>query len=192
MADEESSKKGESTDLAKVEVLTAEVVEAAKQLNTGQIQINVLLQQIIQKAPSTEEMVKQSKAMIELAEHDAQARVRVFRETAAAVIEAKNNDPDEKAKRADNKLRRCLKVVLASSMVLCLAGGIASVIGGGSVVLSGLLLVIGAVGLAMLGPLASGETLSTSDVVQLVNAVKGLVPNNRQDPQQQSQPKRRR
>jgi len=175
---------------AQVEVLTAEVVEAAKQLNIGQIQINVLLQQVVDKAPSTEELVKQTKALIELAEQDAQARLRIFKDTAAAFIEAKTNDPDEKDKRAHNRLRRCLKIVLAGVTVCVLIGGITAVIAGGSIVLSGLLLVIGAVGIAMLGPLASGESLTPSDVVQLVTAVRGLMP--RPGGQQQPQQKRRK
>lgn len=175
MADTKDDKEETGLATAKVEVLTAEVVEAAKQLG-GQIQINILLQQVAAKSLNTEELVKQSKALIELAEQDAQARLRVFKDTAAAVIEAKRNDPDEIDKRKHNGLRRGLKMVLAAATLISLGGGIAVVIAGGSVVLAGLLLVIGAVGLAMLGPLASGESMSPSDVVQLVNAVKGLIP----------------
>lgn len=180
MSDSKDGEKQTGLVPANVEVLTAEVVEAAKAIG-GQIQINVLLQQVAARAPSTDDLVKQSKALIELAEQDAQARVRIFKETAAAVIDAKRNDPDEIDKRRHNGLRRGLKMVLAGATILALGGGIAAVIGGGSVVLAGLLLVIGAVGLAMLGPLASGESMSTNDVVQLVNAVKGLMPGIKRD-----------
>src|SRR5437016_5097720 len=101
-SDDANPKQEEPKEVARrasPEVLTAEFVEATKRLNVGQIQVNVLLQQIAQRAPSTEELVAQTSVIIDLAARDAELRLKFFRETASAVIDAKTKDPDEIAKR---------------------------------------------------------------------------------------------
>jgi hypothetical protein len=188
---ERGDDKPSDTGLVKADPITAEVVEAAKQLSVGQININILLPQIAAKANEPEEALRQTRALLELSEQDAQVRLRIFKETTAAIIDAKRNDPDEIDKRKHNRLRRGLKIVLAIATLVTLLGGIGGVVNGASVVLTGLLLVIGVVGIAMLGPLSVGESMSPNDVVQLVNAVKGLIPGTGSQHQAQQAKKRR-
>ena len=56
-----------------------------------------------------------------------------------------------------------------------------SVATGGPIVVTGLLAAIGVVSIAMLGPLASGESVSSNDVVSIVSALGRVVSTKADD-----------
>src|SRR5207253_391678 len=109
------------------------------------------------------------------------------------IIEAKLKDPDEVEKRRNNGVRRNLKLLIGFIALLVIGGGIAGALLKGPIIVVSLLLLIGAVSIAMLGPLASGESVTASDVAQILNAAGNLLPRRTQQgqPQQQQGKKRR-
>ena len=151
--------------------LLPEIVEVLRREGGGQVNINILLQQVAEKTESPELALKHFDEAIKLSEKYEDHRLRTFRALTEAIIETKANDPDEIEKRSNNRIRRWLKAVIAGSAVVGIAGTLLSVVSGGSIVVTGLLAAVGVVALAMLGPLASGESVSSNDVVRMVTAV---------------------
>ena len=151
--------------------LLPEIVEVLRREGGGQVNINILLRQVAEKTESPELALKHFDEAIKLSEKYEEHRLRTFRALTEAIIETKANDPDEIDKRSNNRIRRWLKAVIAVSAVVGIAGTLLSVVSGGSIVVTGLLAAVGVVALAMLGPLASGESVSSNDVVRMVTAV---------------------
>jgi hypothetical protein len=160
------------------ELAVREVVDAIRQDKSGQININILIQQVSEKSHNADEILSQTERAMALAKKFDEDRLESFVNKANAVIEAKLRDPDEIQKRQNNRVRRCLKLSIGGMAVLGVLGGLATVALGGGLVVATLLLLIGAVSVAMMGPLASGESLSASDVVQILQGMGTLVPGN--------------
>jgi hypothetical protein len=109
-----------------------------------------------------------------------------------AVIDAKTRDPDEIEKRQNNAVRRGLKVLIGVLALLAITGGLVGAALGGNLIVVALALLIGAVGVAMLGPLASGESVSAADVVQIIEATGNLMPKSGAKPPETNGNKRKR
>lgn len=164
--------------LQKVEerqVLASEIAEAVKGETSGQININILLQQVTEKEASPDRALGHADALIKLSERYEEHRLKTFQARTQAIIDAKANDPDEIEKRSNNRVRRQLKVVIAGCAITGIGGAMVSAVIGASMVVTGLMASIGVVSIAMLGPLASGESISSTDVVRMVNAIGDLV-----------------
>ena len=157
------------------QMLASEIAEAVKREAGGQININILLQQVTEKEESPDRALEHADAWIRLAERYEDHRIKTFQARTQAIIDAKANDPDEIEKRSNNRVRRQLKVVIAGCAITGIGGAIVSAVIGASMVVTGLMASVGVVSLAMLGPLASGESISSTDVVRMVNAIGDLV-----------------
>lgn len=163
------------------QVLAPEIVEAVRGETGGQININILLQQVTEKEESPDRALKHADALIKLSERYEEHRLKTFQARTRAIMEAKANDPDEIEKRSNNRVRRQLKAVIAGCAVAGVVGAISSAVVGAPIVITGLLGVFGVVSVAMLGPLASGESISSNDVVRMVNAI-GSIAGRRTSP----------
>jgi hypothetical protein len=137
--------------------------------------VNVLLVQLVQKAQDPNAIVQSSEKLLGLAEKFELQRVENFLRMANAIIDVKTRDPDELEKRRNNQVRRYLKGVVGACAVGCLGGGILSASLGGSIVTVALLVAAGSIALAMTGPLAAGESMSSNDVVRIVSAMRWLL-----------------
>lgn len=153
--------------------LVPEIFEAIKQERIGQININVLLQGVTAGEKDPDRLIASTERMLELADRYEQNRLRAFRERADAIIAVKQRDPDEIEKRNNNRARRCLKYSVAGMSVASLGIAVVCVIMQAGVVITGLFASAGALGLAMLGPMATGESVSSTDIVRIVNAIRG-------------------
>lgn len=158
---------------ASLPALPAEVLDAIRQSNAGQININILLTEVTQKAQSADEMVTTVRQLLALSEDYEEHQLKAFQRRADAIIGIKEKDPDEIEKRRNNQYRRGLKVVIAACALLSMGGGIACGLLDAPITVTGSILTFAVVALALLGPLASGESISPNDVVQIVQAARG-------------------
>jgi hypothetical protein len=165
-------------------LVVGQVVEALRQEKSGQINVNILIQQVSEKAQNPQEIIVETERALELAKKWQDTSLQAFRDRVAAVVEAKLTDPDEIEKRHNNKARRRLKYLIGVIALIGLAGGIGTAAAAGNIIVVTLLLLIGAVAVAMLGPLASGESVSASDIVQILQATGNLLPGKKTEPQQ--------
>lgn len=156
------------------EVLLPEVVEAIRR-EGGHVDVNVILVQLIKRAERPEEVFAQAEKFLEVAQKFEDHRVANFQRMSNAIIDVKTRDPDEIDKRKNNQVRRALKGVVGGCALVSLGGAITSIALGGGIVVTGLLVAVASVSLAMTGPLASGESMSSNDAVRIVNAVRGLI-----------------
>jgi hypothetical protein len=153
--------------------LLPEVLAAVKQDQVGQININILLQQVTQRAGSSEEALERTESLLKMAQRYEDHRLKAFQARADAIINVKQRDPDEIEKRLNNRVRRWLKCFLAIAAVVGLGGAAVAAAYGANIVLTGMLGSAGALSVAMLGPLATGESVSSTDVVRIVQALRG-------------------
>lgn len=157
------------------QVLASEIVEAVKSEAGGQININVLLQQVIEKEESPDRALAHADALIRLSERYEEHRIKMFQTRIQAIIDAKANDPDEIEKRSNNRVRRRLNAVIAGCAIAGIGGAVVSAAMGASMVVTGLMACVGVVLMTMLGLLASGESISSTDIVRMVNTIGDLV-----------------
>lgn len=153
--------------------LPPETVEALRQ-GGQQIDVNVLLVQVVKNTHDPQEVVRATEQMLKLTRDFESQRVDDFKKRADAMIDVKLRDPDECEKRANNRVRRYLKVLIALLGVGQVGGGFACALVGAGIVATGLLLLGGIFCVALLGMLASGESISSNDVVKVLGAVRGL------------------
>ena len=151
------------------------IVEALKIEGHAQININVLIQKVAEKTQSPETTLQHVETVIELSKKYEDHRLDTFRARTQAIIDAKENDPDEIEKRLNNRTRRLLKGVIAVCAIAGVAGALVSAAVGGGIVITGLLAAFAGVSIAMLGPLASGESISSTDVVRMVQALGDVI-----------------
>jgi hypothetical protein len=172
----------ESSSLSKStqNVVLPEIAEALRQ-EGSHVDVNVLLVQLISKTKDPDAIVLNSEKMLAVAQSYEEARVENFRRMADAIIDVKNRDPDELEKRRNNRMRRCLKGIVGGCSLVGLGGGIAGILAGGNIVVVGALLTAGCIALAMSGPLATGESMSSNDVVRIVSAMRMMLPERRGD-----------
>jgi hypothetical protein len=161
-----------------LQTIVPEVLEAVRSEGTSQVNINILLQQVSEREPDPDRALEQTARIMVLTRQFEEHRLQAFKERANAIIDVKTRDPDEVEKRRNNRVRRCLKFILGAMVPILFGGAIACVLWGGSVLVAGMLSVGGAVSLAMLGPLATGESVSSTDVVRIVNAIRGMIPES--------------
>lgn len=155
--------------------LAPEIVEALKIEGNAQININILIQKVAEKAQTPEMALQHIDTAIELSRKYEDHRLDTFRARTRAIIDAKENDPDEIEKRLNNRTRRQLKGVIATCAVVGIAGALVSAAVGGGIVITGLLAAFAGVSIAMSGPLASGESISSTDVVRMVQALGDVI-----------------
>ena len=153
--------------------LIPEITEALKQ-DKGQVDINVLLRVIVEKSHDPEHILQYSKQLLQVAEQYEVHRLNAFQQRAEVIIDIKNRDPDEIEKRQNNKVRRGLKITVGICSVVGCVGTVASAVMGASIVATGILATIGGIALAMMTPLASGESVSSNDTVRILAAVKDV------------------
>ncbi len=151
-------------------LIIPELAEAIRR-EGGHVDVNVLLVQVVNKSDPAD-MVVRSEKMLEIAEKYEAQRVENFKRMAAAIIDVKNRDPDEIEKRANNKVRRCLKGIIGGYAVVGLLGGITTAALGGSLGIALSLMSTAGLALALLGPLATGESVSSNDIVRIVGAMR--------------------
>ena len=171
--------------------LAPEIVEALKIEGDAQININILIRQVAEKTKNSEEALQHVEAVIELSKKYEDHRLDTFRARTQAIIDAKENDPDEIEKRLNNRTRRLLKGVIAVCALAGIAGALVSAIVGGGIVITGLLAAFASVSIAMSGPLASGESISSSDVVRMVQALGNVIGKTTPPPSGHGSRKRR-
>lgn len=164
-----------TTATAAVEqMLVPEVLEALRQERAQSIDINVLLVQIVQRTQDPEVSLAQTERLLEITRKFEHQRVEDFQRRSDAIIRVKERDPDEIEKRKNNAVRRWLKVATAACALVCLVGGILCAMTGASVIVTGLMFIVGALALALIGPFASGESVSSTDAVRMIQAVTSL------------------
>jgi hypothetical protein len=154
-----------------------EVADAMRAEQNSQVNVNVLLVTVVEKSQSVDETLRATEQVMKFAREFENQRLEIFKARAEAIIDVKRRDPDEIEKRRNNRTRRHLKYGLTVCGMGALAGGVAIALAGGSFVAAALLFVVGGSILPMLGPLASGESVSSNDVVRIVNAVSNLLPS---------------
>jgi hypothetical protein len=147
----------------------AVVVENSQEKPT--ININILLASIARKAETSIEAVTSAEKALEIARKWEEHRLKSFKERSEAVISLKQRDPDDIEKRCNNRTRRILKYVIATGGVLGGCGMIVGVVTGASVAVVTLSGLIAAVCFGTLAPLASGESVSSTDVVRVIQAM---------------------
>lgn len=151
----------------------AAIVRASSDLErppTSRVDINLLVINLTQKSESTEETVESVRQTLEVLREWERFELDTFKERTDAVIDAKRRDPDEIEKRKNNGVRRGLKWCVAGLAVACLAGTVWAAVAGLTVVATVLGIVTG-LAVAGLIVLASGESVSASDVVKIFNAL---------------------
>src|SRR3954470_14295474 len=179
MADQDDSNDDSKRDAGLVslaensDVIIPQLVEAFRK-GGAPLDINVLLVQVIRKTHDPVEALESSRQLIAMVKDIEQERVENFRNMANAVIEVKQRDPDEIEKRRNNKMRRLLKGLVGACAIGGLGGGIAGVAMGANLVVTSLLVAAGCLGLALSGPLAAGESVSSNDVVRIVSALRWM------------------
>lgn len=156
-------------------VLLPEIVEVIRQ-EGSRVDVNVLVVQLVNQAADPAELILKSEEILALAQKFEDHRVANFQRLADAIIEVKTRDPDEIEKRRNNRIRRALKTVVGSCAVASLGAAIVTVWIGAGIVATGLFVTMGALSLAMAGPLASGESMSSRDVVRIIDAIRGMWP----------------
>jgi len=157
------------------DIIVPELIEALRQ-EGSHVDVNVLLVNIVNKTSDPGATIANAEKMLGLAQRYEEARVENFKRMADAIIDVKNRDPDELEKRRNNRMRRCLKGIVGGCAVMGLLGGIAGILAGGNIVVVGALLTGGCIALGMAGPLATGESMSSNDVVRIVNAMRVMLP----------------
>lgn len=160
-----------------VSSIPSEIIQATR----GRLDPNVILIQVTQRVEPAE-MVEAARQVFGLIEEYDQRDLELFRARTNALIDARIRDPDEIDKRKNNATRRSLKGALVGLSTVSLGGGIAVALVGGPIVVAALLLAAGGLGIAMIGPLASGESVTSNDVVRVITAMQRKLPS---DPQQQ-------
>jgi hypothetical protein len=153
--------------------IVPELAEAIRQ-EKGQVDVNVLLRVVVEKAHDPEGIVQYSEQILRVAERYEDHRLKTWQQRAQAVIDVKSKDPDEIEKRQNNQVRRGLKITVGACAVLGCGGAVVGAIVGAGIVVTGMLATIGAISLAMLTPLASGESVSSNDTVRILEAVKNV------------------
>lgn len=171
--------------------IVPEIVEALRQERIGQINVNILLQRVTEHHEDPDAMIVRTEKMLALAEKYEQSRLKSFRERADAIIDVKLRDPDEVEKRHNNWARRCLKYTVGGMSLVAFGAAVLCVWMGAGVVLTGLFGCSGALGLAMLGPMATGESVSSTDIVRIVTAIRGVAPEG-SDARGKAQPQKKR
>lgn len=172
--------KPEEQALAKASAHVVPELLEAIQREEGRIDVNVILVQLVQKSENPEAFVEKAERVLAVTQRFEEQRVENFKRMAHAVIEAKTADPDEVDKRRNNRARRALKLTVAGVMVVSVVGAVTNAAAAGGIVLTGLFVIIGALALAMAGPLATGESMSPMDVVRIVKAFTEVLPTRRE------------
>lgn len=175
-------------ELKRLDDLQDVVSEMEKTAGGPTINVNVLLLTVARKADSSEEALRHAQRALEIAKKWEDHNVEVFAKRTEALIDYKSRDPDEIEKRRNNRTRRCLKYVVAVCGVAGLGGMLGCVIAGASIVVTGIAGVLGAVCLASLAPLASGESVTSRDVVDIVRAMTSF--GRRGEPREEDKPTR--
>lgn len=172
--------------------LVPEVIEAIREERVGGININILLQRVTEQHEDPDAVIVRTEKMLALAEKYEQSRLKAFTDRANAIIDVKTRDPDEIEKRQNNRARRCLKYAVAGTALTMLGAAVFSVWIGAGIVITGLFGCAGALGLAMMAPMATGESVSSTDVVRIVNAIRGAAEAQEEQPADSGKRKRRK
>jgi hypothetical protein len=174
--------------------LPAEVIQALD-ASASNVDVNVLLVQLIKKEPSSTEFLAQSRQIMDMAKEFEEWRLSQFKERTNAVIDAKNRDPDEIDKRANNGARRFLKRTIGILALLALLAAGAGLWLGAPALVMVMLLAVVALSTTFAGVLATGESVTTENVVQVLREIsRGTLVKLPQDNQetQPNQSSRRR
>lgn len=154
--------------------LPTELVDAFRQ-EQQTVDVNVVLVSISQKAKQPDDLVAQAERVLELAARMERQRTENWERRMNAIIDAKERDPDERDKRANNETRRVLKRTISGTSVIALMGGVGVAAFQGSFLVSCLLLALSTVSISLSAMLASGESVSSNDVVRVINAMRNIV-----------------
>lgn len=141
----------------------------------GRIDVNVLLVQLVHKSRDHDEFLHTAEKVLSVAESFERHRVENFKRAASAVIEVKRSDPDEIDRRLNERIRRILKLTVGTVMLASTGGALFNAMTGGSLILSGLWVIMGSLALGIVGPLATGGPIGAADVVRIVAALRGAL-----------------
>jgi hypothetical protein len=180
MAEDEKKKDDKALEQKPTQAPTVLPPEFVEMLKGTTINVNNLLVQIGNKTQDPKEFIKDSKELLDIAKAFDAQRFEQFKKHGETIIDFKTRDPDEIEKRRNNRARRFLKYLVGGGGAVGIVGGLASLwIPGVPLAIAGLLLASGAVCLTLSAVLASGESVSTNDVVNIVRAVRGLAEGSR-------------
>jgi hypothetical protein len=160
--------------------LSPDLVESLRGSRVDVTRVLVEVTHKLQIANPTELLAVQDKIMKQTLEFEA-GRLRLAEQGTDLAIRFRKQDPDEIEKRRNNRVRRSIKYALLLAVPGGVGGAIYCAAKGGPITTAGLLLTLVGLIVVLLGPLASGESLSATDVVRMVGAVKGLMPWNQQE-----------
>lgn len=167
--------------------------ELAEALKAGTINVNNLLIQIGNKTQDPKEFLRDTKELLELSKAFDAQRLGHFIAQGNAIIDMKNRDPDEVEKRRNNRTRRFLKYLVGGGGMVCIGAGILGLsFASMPIAIAAILFGTGAVCLPLTAVLASGESVSTSDVVSIFRAVTGLADKSRVTPRPEQSESRKR
>lgn len=198
MSKQPTAKKSQENSLARNEdrnsdggvSLPAEVIQALD-ASTSNVDVNVLLVQLIKKESSSTEFLAQSKEMMEIAKEFEEWRLSNFKERTNAIIDAKTRDPDEVDKRANNGARRFLKRLIGILALLALLAVGAGLWQGVPAMVMVMLLAVAALSITFAGVLATGESVTTENVVQVLREIgRGAAPRKLQSGDEEPKPPR--
>lgn len=154
--------------------------ELAEALRAGTINVNNLLIQISNKTQDPHEFLRETRELLEIAKAFDAQRLEHFKSQGNAIIDLKTRDPDEVEKRRNNRTRRFLKYLVGGGALGCIGSGVVGLtVVSMPLAIAAILLGTGAVCLPLTAVLASGESVSTSDVVSIFRAVTGLADRSR-------------
>ncbi len=136
--------------------------------------INVLLVHVVDKGEDLESALQHAQGLLDMSMMYERSRLEIAQQRADLMIETKKRDPDEILKRDDARLKRRLKGLFGFLGLSCLG-----LVGVGLLMEANFLVLmflsgIGAMTVALLGPLISGDSISTTDVVRILRAIRLL------------------
>lgn len=148
----------------------AERIAAEEKLAVSAVNVNVLVEKLVVHAPA-EKRVETLKQFFDATLEFEERRLALSERAATNAINQKLRDPDEVEKRANNRARRILKYGTLGLAFLGIAGGIVLVNAGSSTYIGAAVVFAGTMGLGLSAVLASGESVSTNDLVKLANVL---------------------
>ena len=138
------------------------------------INVNVLIERVTQKVEDPKEAMALYREALGLAREWEGHALDTLKKRADVVIDFEERNPKEIEARKESAVRRLLKMTTAACALVGLGGGVICVVQNAPLPVTLTVLAIGVVGAVMLGPLATDQAISVTDVVQAAKATLNL------------------
>lgn len=169
---------------AEEEVIQGEIHEISK-YESPSVDPNYIIANAIAKAKTPEQTIMLAREAMKVSAEYEEMRTQLFERRTNAIVEYKRKDPEEIEKRKSNSVRRFIKICVSSAMLMGVVTTLVSMILGGltpsCVAVSILLIGFSIFALAQSGPMASGESVSSNDIVRIIKAFTGFVKSTQQE-----------